>query len=500
MPMIKTPKSLAMILLLFAAGNVGAQEDATGTSAGLPDNEISFDIVNEDQIVPVSDEGIDESDEQSVIEDADEAALAQEFAHFKEAMDSAGKNRAFLDEADTIAKRVVELAISIKGPESNTFAKALTNLAIVQYHSKQYEAAQQNFVSAIEIIEENEDRLNAQLVNPLKGLGASQLESGRPDLASGTFRRAVHVTHVNEGPHNLDQTELLESLAETHLRMDDLDSAKQAQDTIYALNIRKHGLDSIDLVPSLMRRAAWQHRAGFIYDERATYRRAIRVIEKEADKNDLRLIAPLILLGKSFFFIDTTGAQTYQDTGMASGHTYFRRAVRIAEQHPESTWQVVAQATLALGDYYMFASDPQHGNQVYSIVWNLLSEDDNRLDVRREQLEMLVPLRFRSIPQYLDVDDADAGPQGDDPLLQGRISISYDVSIRGRATNVKLIESNPAEFSNMSNYVVREMRRRVYRPRFADAQPVATPGQILEHSFFYRQSDLDAAIAATKQD
>ena len=56
-----------MILLLIAAGNVGAQEDATSTSAGLPDTEISFDIVNEDQIVPVSDEGIDESDEQSAI-------------------------------------------------------------------------------------------------------------------------------------------------------------------------------------------------------------------------------------------------------------------------------------------------------------------------------------------------------------------------------------------------------------------------------------------------
>ena len=108
------------------------------------------------------------------------------------------------DEADTVAKRVVELAIKEKGAQSNEFAKALTNLAIVQHHTRQYEAAQQNFETAIEIIEDNEDRLNAQLVNPLKGLGASQLESGRPDLAKQTFGRAVHVTHVNEGPHNLD--------------------------------------------------------------------------------------------------------------------------------------------------------------------------------------------------------------------------------------------------------------------------------------------------------
>ena len=194
------------------------------------------------------------------------------------------------DEADSVAKRVVELAMQVRGAKSTDFAKALTNLAIVQHRTKQYDAAQQNFESAIEIIEDNEDRLNEQLVNPLKGLGASQLEGGRPDLADSSFRRAVHVTHVNEGPHNLDQIDILESIAEANLRLGATEDARNIQETIFSLNQRAYAADSAALVKSLMRRANWQHRAGFINDERTTLRQVIRIVEVNSGKNDLRTI------------------------------------------------------------------------------------------------------------------------------------------------------------------------------------------------------------------
>ena len=107
------------------------------------------------------------------------------------------------DEADTLAKRLVELAIKIYGINSLDASRALTNLAIVQTKNEDFESAELNFNSAIEIIERVEDRLHVALVNPLRGLATAQLASGRPDVAMRTFTRAVHVTHVNEGPHNL---------------------------------------------------------------------------------------------------------------------------------------------------------------------------------------------------------------------------------------------------------------------------------------------------------
>lgn len=485
---------LPLLTLSMGAASLNAQNVTIQATGDKAEPEIPPEFVEEGQIVPVAEEGIDEGvdspDDMSVPEASGTDTLASEFALFRQLMDE----RVF-DEADTVAKRIVELAIRVKGPQSNEFAKALTNLAIVQHQTGEYAAAQQNFEAAIEIIEDNEDRLNAQLVNPLKGLGASQLEGGRPDLAFSTFNRAVHVTHVNEGPHNLDQIELLESLAETNLRMGDINSARDAQDTIYALNVRKHRIDQMELVPSLMRRAAWQHRAGFIFDERATYRRVIRIVETNNGKNDMSLIEPLIMLGTSFFFVDTTGTETYQDTRVSTGEIYFKRAVRIAADNPESNWEAVAQTSLALGDYYMYMSNAQRARQVYRTVWELLTQndDESQLDVRREQLESIVSLKELRLPEYVDADDANVPPglQNEDPLLRGNIAMTYEISDRGRATNVKLIEANPPEFANMQRTVQRELRQRVYRPRFENAEAVATPDQMLAHTFYYRQSDLD---------
>lgn len=492
--MINHSTTLAFALSLFTAANLQAQDTTTIKPVENSEDEPALAIVQDSQTVPVAEEGIDAGEDYSATESVDDATLAREFGLFKQLM----QDNVF-DEADTVAKRVVELAIRLKGPQSNEFAKALTNLAIVQYQTKQYDAAQQNFESAIETIEDNEDRLNAQLVNPLKGLAATQLESGRPDLASTTFRRAIHVTHVNEGPHNLDQVELLESVAETFLRMGDVDAAKETQDTIYALHIRKYQLDTVELVPALMQRAAWQHRVGLIYDERTTYRRAIRIIERNIDRDALELIEPLILLGKSFFYLDTSGTQNYQSNRLSTGEIYFRRAVRIAQEHPDGNWQITAQATLALGDYYIYQGNVQRAKIVYRAAWDMLSEDESRLDVRHKQLEEIVALRQGSLPKHVDSSDSEPGLQNQDPLLRGSITLRFEISSRGQPAKLELIQAQPAEFEKMLRYTQRELRRRIYRPRFVDGEAVATPDQLLAHQFFYRQADLDAARAAAKE-
>jgi len=396
------------------------------------------------------------------------------------------------DEADSVAKRVVELAIEVKGPQSRDFSKALTNLAIVQHRSGNFDAAQQNFQSAIEIIENNEDRLNGELINPLKGLGAAQLESGRPDLANGTFRRAVHVSHVNDGPHNLDQVAILESLAETNLRLGSLDDAKQNQDMIYALNVRANATDPLGLVPSLMRRAEWQLRAGLINDYRVTLRRVVRIIEVGTSADNIQLVDPLTRLGQSFFYVDLSGTQSFQPTTMITGEVYFKRALRIATESPEPDWKMIAETSLALGDYYMFQGNEQRARKVYKESWQNLSGDDDRLTYRAESLEQPVTLRENPVQSYISAptNNTESGP--DVPYMQGNITIAYEVSSRGRATNLKIVESQPGGFADMERLVQRELRGRIFRPRFVEAEPVKTDGQILIHRYYYMQADLDA--------
>jgi len=456
-----------------------------------------------DQVVPVAEEDATEEEQpvgpppQSVISPKDE--LLQQFETYKRLM-----SEGIYDEADTVAKRIVTLAIELTGSRSSETAKALTNLGIVQHRNKQFDAAQQNFASAIDIIEEIEDRLNGRLINPLKGLGAAQLEAGRPDLARQTFGRAVHITHVNDGPHNMGQIEILESLAETNVRLGSVEEAREMHDKIYLLHQRRYDDDQLELVPSLMRRAEWQHRAGYIMDEQATYRRTIRIIEDNADKKDIRLIDPLTKLGESYFYTDLHDKQGLHHNPV-TGEIYFKRALRIAESHPESNWAIAANSKIALGDFYMMQGMHTRANKLYGQIWEFLSSDESRQTFRDQTFNLAMPLNERPLPDFAGESNPNAPTGVDDDYEQGSVTVSYNVTNRGRVITVEAVEVYPPEFVDMERTVHRELRGRMYRPRYEEAEsgekakPVKSEGQVLTHMFYYKQSDLDERREAAFQ-
>jgi tetratricopeptide (TPR) repeat protein len=514
-------KKLTAIALLFLGANLAAQD------GGQEIDPVSADITTDAIVVPdtpapeigpavnpeVAEEQVHDGPDQNqlvpVAEDEEEAnaaetmteALPPEWTEEEELIFQYERYLQLMkdgvyDEADSAAKRVVELAIKVKGAGSIDFAKALTNLAIVQHRTEQYDAAQQNFESAVEIIEDNEDRLHSELVNPLRGLGASQLEAGRPDKATATFRRAVHVTHVNKGPHNLDQINILDSLSETHLRLGSVDDAKRIQDMIYALNERAFSQDAVAMIPALMSRASWQHRAGFINDQRVTLRRAIKIIETDGDKTDMRLVAPLTQLGQSYFYVDQSGKKTYSSNLLSTGESHFKRALRIASGDPNANWEMIATTSLALGNFYMILENLPQADRIYKATWSDLSNDDERLAFRHEYLERYAVLRSNSIPEYISPPSGKAPTGQEIPFLQGEVTIMYDVSTRGRAANLNIVEAHPREFVKMQGRVHGEMRRRIFRPQYDDAEAVRTENQIFVHRFYYRQEDLDALRAA----
>lgn len=457
---------------------------------GLPGAADEDSLNGLDQTVPVAeeDEALVDSPPEDDIDLNDRDLLIAEFERFK-TLQEVGS----YDEALNAAKRVVEMSITQTGPTSNDTARSLSNLGLVQHRVGNYDAAQQNFQSAIDIITDNEDKLSSMLINPLKGLGAAQVAGGRPDLASKTYSQAVHISHVNSGPHNLDQIEILEALAETNLRLGEIASAKNNQDMIYALNLRHYRGNSMDLIDPLMRRASWQRRTGYILDERATYRRIIRIIETKNSKDDLSLIEPLMRLGESYFYVDTSESNAFQSSSVTSGELYFKRAVRIAEENPEATWQTLVDTKLALADHYNFRGDQSRARKVYSEVWDLLSDDEARLETRRNKLEQLIALNEDAIARYIGSATRKDRTSANSELREGRIVVTYDVSSRGRVGNLRIVEEEPAEFDDLRRTVVRELRTRIFRPRHVDGQPVDTPDQVYRHTYYYLQDELEQA-------
>jgi len=440
-----------------------------------------------EQTVPVADEVAAPAPQPDV--DTEERLL-EEFARYRRLIQSGT-----LDEADIAAKRIVEMAIKVYGPQSRETASALNNLGIVQHGNRQYDAAIQNFTSSVEILEIVEDRLNDALVNPLKGLGAAQLGSGRPDLAQLTFTRAAHITHVNEGPHNLDQVEILESIAETHIRLDDTKGARSILDRIHVINVRHFEQDPMGLLPSLMNRATWQHRAGYFAEERSTYRRAIRIVESSSGSNDPLLVEPLQRLGESYYYLDINAATPQQQGFVSTGEMYFKRATRIAEKSDDIHWRDLAQTKVALADYYTYTESRSRARRIYREVWELLSQSDARLALRSELFADPLPIRADSLPVYIGGKSTSGSSSR--ALIAGKIIVTYDVSSRGRVRELST-QAIPPEFTDMQRMVHREIRRQIYRPRIADGEAVDAKGLIFEHAFSYDQADLDALKAAAR--
>ena len=464
-----TDPSLA-VLLVFLAMTANGQEpqDAEDLASPL------------DQTVPVAEEDLAAETMDSREQPISENEMLREFARFRQLLEEGN-----FDEADISAKRVVEMTIKVHGPQSYEAAKALNNLAIVQHNNGQYAAAIQNFTSSIEILENVRDRLNEELVNPLRGLGAAQLGNGRPDLAAASFGRAAHITHVNEGPHNIEQVEILESLAEARVRLGDLERARDTLDRIYALNVRFFEGNAMGLLPSLIRRAEWQHRAGYYNDERATYRRAIRIIETSADKTDPRLIGPLISLGHSYYYYEPV-SDGMRASFASSGEAYFKRASRIAEATEDYPWLDLAKTRLALADFYISSETHNRARKLYRQVWNDLSLDEDRMNMRRELLERPLPINENTLPGYTS-GSAERKPEGG--FRTGTIKVDYTVSARGRVSNIRTV-ATPIEFTDMQRMVHREVRQRLYRPTLIDGVPAESVNQVLTHDFFYADSEL----------
>jgi tetratricopeptide (TPR) repeat protein len=483
----KIPAACVMLALVISAQ--AAEPEVTEEEPIDNTDSEQLETISVDTLpAPESDDLNDEEDftvDQPTEKESNLDELRLSFALYKEAIANAS-----YDEADTLAKRMVELTIRLFGLDSHESAKALTNLGRVQQKNQDYESAVLNFTASIDIIERIEDRLNAELINPLRGLGAAQLGAGRPDLARQSFERAVHVSHVNEGPHNMMQIRVLEELAETHLSMGNRDDALDVHQFIYNIEARNTDLSSEAIIPALERQAEWTHRMRMHERERTTWRKIIHILEDSRGKKDLSLISPLTGLGNSYLFVSDFELEAFGGAAITSGDAYLRRAVRIAQQNPESDWQVERKTLLALADFYILSNRAAKAGRTYKETWDLLSVDEERMASRFVVLERTHVLQKINPPKYYNSARTDNGDSAPESFESGKIVVAYSVSSRGDTGNIRIIEADPAGLDDMEFTVTRELRRLIHRPRMADGVPVDTHDRTYTHEFFYRPSDV----------
>jgi len=405
-------------------------------------------------------------------------------------------------EAEVLAKRIVELSISAAGRDSLAAASALSMLAYAQQRQRQLLLAQQNYQAAIETIEHAAGVLSPELIRPLQGLGETEMALQAHDQARRTFSRAVHLSHVAEGPHNLHQVTSLESIAESYRQTGRYNVALDIQKDVLALQESTYGPDNSAMIPALQRHAAWMRELGLPNRERNTYARILDLQEEHLARDSVDFVPTLMALGMSLRnpTHQLIGPGVGDDLGFSieeglddryivrsvKPDFYLRRAMEIAFASPDSDWHLASETALAIGDYYSRVRRLVRARLAYTEAWNLLSSDLDRLAVRAAELEQPHRLQGSRLPKYFVDQEPVVRPPSDDGFSEGSITFRYDVSKFGKTVAIEVIEARPSGLTDIEEQLADLLGERLHRPRLENGVIVDSHDLLLVHEFFYR--------------
>lgn len=400
------------------------------------------------------------------------------------------KSEQYLEAIDA-GKLAIKLLLEQEDLDNMRWSQALRQLASAQRHAGKLVPAIQNYKTAIRIIESKFDRLNPNIVDPLWELSQTYVDAGDFKIAASTYERTLHTFRVNNGLNNVEQMVLLAEMSEVYFQLDDYVEANSLQK--FRVNLAKLNYPGTSLgkLPALYEQADMMTRTGANLESQVQYRRIIRLIEKAEGRRSLTLLPVLYKMADVLFYHEILDGYNGPD----QARRYLRRAVRIAEKHRDASNLQKSDAHLAMGDYFsLISADRTVAVRSYRKAWDWLTTD-NELRAERDN-RFAAPVALNDVPSnssplFLDLKaNADA-----DTDKNGVVIVNYDVNRRGKVANIQVRESFPP--GHKEDIVLRHLRGIVFRPRFAEGEPVNAVDRRYEIRYSFRDEELPKAFRET---
>ncbi|MFK8051484.1 MAG: tetratricopeptide repeat protein [Woeseiaceae bacterium] len=388
------------------------------------------------------------------------------------------------------AKQIVSLASMIWGEKSEQVASSLTNLAITQTDNGNFDAARENFVVAIKILEEaNNSIIDAGLINPIRGLADASMALDNAEQAVPLYERAIHVSHVNDGPNNLGQIQDMDALSRAYFALGELRDANKVQENMFRLQRRQFDKDSDQYIDAVVRRARWYTEVRSPDRARIAYTRAIQSISRIHGDTDKRLIQPLIELA----FIPPTGFNDEDNVDQAAINNARKqaisRAVRIARLHATDDPALLAQTLVKKGDFHTSDGQGRLARLPYKQAWEITTTTPGLESLHKQLFSEPKAVRLEPIRATWKRLRGRAGTQsGVFQNDRGFVEVGFTVSPFGRPIALYVIDSQPAGL--MDRKVLSGLRSFKYRPAFRDGNAVQTQGLTFRHDFRYSEERL----------
>ena len=362
-------------------------------------------------------------------------------------------------------------------------------------------------------LESQHGAYHPELGEALQDMGQWYRSQGYYLKGAEAFEKALHISKVNKGMHNLDQVELVEIIVESYSALQDWHSLENKLHYLLWIHRRNYNADDDRLVSMMERVGQWYmqayllHRGGEavsylvkadnLFEEAAGIivsqygeqsRQLVNVLHSTAtinyhianDVNDIfkmshRDIREAMISNKrgSPYMNEVAVRAYYFDQSFYRGKRSLTRIIDIYKNNlPESAIEY-AQALVYQGDFYLALNRKWNAMSNYKKAYGILVEHD-------ADSEDIISI----FGEPRQVEPFNIPGKELASIDQSRyIDAMFDVPSNGWPRDIRIIATRPEDNNELmirGKHVVAATR---YRPRFENGKPVNTEGVSLRYVF-----------------
>ncbi len=390
--------------------------------------------------------------------------------------DTGAASAAALDKAPPDPKDVVEsqqrLATRAEeqfGKRSRQAAEAYVDLAEAQRRAGDHAAAEQSYLTAIDVYHSLEGPFTPLAIEPLTALGDNYRENNDYMRAVTAYTEARTINRHVYGLLNEDQIPLIDRITDVMLDLNKPADADEQQLDELRIVERSHPPESDEALAALYKYAGWLRDQGRFQDERDQYMRALRTVHDHYGKDDPHEVPALLGIGDSFRV-----QRIPEPQGAGSLHD----ALQILTTHGSTDKLALAETLRDIGDWEVAFTKVEYDGTEYRRSWQYLGEVPDGEKYRKQ---------WYSGPNYVLREPVSLAGLSQDPNSPaGHVIVKFDLDKTGHASNVTIVESDPPGFKDEA--VLRHIRRSRFRPQMTDGVPVARESLALQFNYRYSRN------------
>ena len=383
-------------------------------------------------------------------------------------------------EGEELAALLLRRAVEHYGYDAVGLLGPLINLATVQRVQGRYRDALFHYERHIAIAERKLGYDAPELINPLHGMARTYMRMGDHEAAWEPLARALRVNHANSGIYSLEQGRTRDLLSDVALSEGDLEQANLHQRIQVRAHERRYGPGDLRVVPALYKLGEWYERTRQTGLQRRSYEAADRIIQAANGEDSLERVQALRGQADSFL----------KEARREKAEEFLRRALSIVRAHPIQDILQQARILIEIGDTHTIFNRLPNARENYREAWELLSADDDALDLRAELLQHpVIPLRSARLPVQVPRQLSSTSRYEPQPRA-GSIVLQLTIEPDGTVSGADIMESEPPGL--IDEIVVDLIKGAKFRPQMRDGEPVRVEDVIYRHRFrWYKRRDPD---------